>query len=91
MIFVALNALNAFIGIDLPPADSGNYTAPRHISKRGNTVARKILFKAVRNIASASHYHPNHINDYYQKRKKQSSEHGTKKITIPSAPGMGIS
>lgn len=80
--FRSSNALNAFIGIDLPPADSGNYSAPRHISKRGSTVARKILFKSVQNIASASRYHPSHINDYYQKRKKQSSEHGTKKIAI---------
>lgn len=82
--FRSSNALNAFVGIDLPPADTGNYTSPRHISKRGSTVARKILFKAIQNIASASRFHPNHINDYYQKRKKQSSEHGTKKIAIPT-------
>ena len=82
--FKSSNALNSFIGIDLPPADTGSYTSPRHISKRGSTVARKLLFRAIQNIASVSRYYPNHINDYYQKRKKQSSERGTKKIAIPT-------
>lgn len=76
------NALNAFIGIDLRHYESGNYVANDHISKRGNTVARKILFKSVQSIAVVSHYHPSHINDFYQRKKKQSSERGTKKIAI---------
>lgn len=76
------NALNAFIGIDLRHYESGEYTANDHISKRGNTVARKILFKAIQNIASAAHYHPNHINDYYQRRKSANGNQGTKKIVI---------
>lgn len=78
------NALNAFIGIDLRHYESGEYVATDHISKRGNTVARKILFKAIQNIASAAHYHPNHINDYYQRGKKEDGHHGTKKIAIAS-------
>lgn len=76
------NALNAFIGIDLRHYESGDYVANNHISKRGNTVARKILFKAIQNIASAAHYHPNHINDYYQRRKLENGQQGTKKIAI---------
>lgn len=76
------NALNAFIGIDLRHYESGDYVANDHISKRGNTVARKILFKAIQNIASAAHYHPNHINDYYQRRKMDAGQYGTKKIAI---------
>ena len=76
------NALNAFIGIDLRHYESGDYVANDHISKRGNTVARKILFKAIQNIASADHYHPNHINDYYQRRKMDAGQYGTKKIAI---------
>ncbi|MBB1094864.1 transposase [Limosilactobacillus sp. BG-MG3-A] len=76
------NALNAFIGIDLRHYESGNYVANDHISKRGNTVARKILFKSVQSIAVVSHYHPSHINDFYQQKKKQSSERGTKNIAI---------
>ena len=74
------NALNAFIGIDLRHYESGDYVANNHISKRGNTVARKILFKAIQNIASAAHYHPNQINDYYQRRKLENGQQGTKKI-----------
>ncbi|WP_374043099.1 transposase [uncultured Lactobacillus sp.] len=70
-----------FIGIDLRHYESGNYVANDHISKRSNTVARKILFKSIQSIAMVSHYHPSHINDSYQ-RKKQSSERGTKKIAI---------
>ena len=76
------NALNAFIGIDLRHYESGDYVANDHISKRGNTVARKILFKAIQNIASAAHYHPNQINDYYQRRKLENVQQGTKKIAI---------
>lgn len=44
------NVLNAFIGIDLRHYESGDYVANDHISKRGNTVTRKILFKAIQII-----------------------------------------
>ena len=80
--FHSSNAINAFIGIDLRHYESGEYVATDHISKRGDAVARKILFKSIQNIAVASHFHPNHINDFYQKRKRQSSQPGTKKIAI---------
>lgn len=80
--FRSSNALNAFIGIDLRHYESGNFVAVDHISKRGDAIARKILFKSIQNIVVASHFHPNHINDFYQKRKRQSSQPGTKKIAI---------
>ncbi len=80
--FHSSNALNAYIGIDLRHYESGNFVAADHISKRGDAVARKILFGSIQNIAVASHFHPNHINDFYQKRKRQSSQPGTKKIAI---------
>lgn len=80
--FHSSNALNAYIGIDLRHYESGNFVAADHISKRGDAVARKILFRSIQNIAVASHFHPNHINDFYQKRKRQSSQPGTKKIAI---------
>lgn len=80
--FHSSNALNAYIGIDLRYYESGNFVATDHISKRGNAIARKILFKSIQNIAVAGHFHPNHINDFYQKRKKQSSQPETKKIAI---------
>ena len=80
--FHSSNALNAYIGIDLRHYESGNFVAADHISKRGDAVARKILFRSIQNIAVASHFHPNHINDFYQKRKRQSSQPGAKKIAI---------
>jgi transposase len=81
--FKTANKLNAFIGIDLRFNDSGNYKSSGFITKRGNHLARKILFKAIGNMASsAAHNHPSHINDWYQKRKRSLSSKGTKKITI---------
>ena len=76
------NKINAFIGIDLRHYESGNVVAADRISKRGNPVARKILYRSIGNIASAGTHTPTHINDFYQQRKKQSSQQGTKKIAI---------
>lgn len=80
--FGSSNQLNAFIGIDLRHYESGEFVAADHISKRGDTFARKLLFRTISNIATVAHYHPNHINDFYQRRKKQSPQSGTKKIAI---------
>lgn len=79
--FRTTNQINAFVGIDLRHYESGNYTASDRISKRGNPYARKILYQAVMAMVSTSRYQSNHINDYYQK-KKQPSQHGTKKIAV---------
>ncbi|MCH3922236.1 IS110 family transposase [Limosilactobacillus sp.] len=80
--FKSSNAMNAFVGIDFRHYESGKFVAKDTISKRGNAIARKLLYKAVLNCVIASHYHPNHIGDFYQKRKKQSSSPQTKKIAI---------
>ncbi|HEM6459305.1 TPA: IS110 family transposase, partial [Streptococcus suis] len=45
---------------------------------------RKILFKCIHNIASASHTNPCHIADFYEKRKRQSQTTSTKSHTIAS-------
>ncbi|WP_323081772.1 IS110 family transposase [Limosilactobacillus reuteri] len=58
-------ALNAFVGVDLRHYESGQFTAADHISKRGNAMARKILYRIIGQIASASRYHHCHIADYY--------------------------
>ena len=68
--FLSTNQINAFIGIDLRHYESRNYLAQEHITKRGNPCARKILFKCIHNIASASHTNPCHIADFYEKRKR---------------------
>ncbi|MCP1638453.1 transposase [Streptococcus gallinaceus] len=82
--FQSANQINAFIGIDLRHYESGNYLAQEHITKRGTPYARKILFKCIHNITSASHTNPSHIADFYKKRKKQSQVSSTKPHTIAS-------
>ncbi|NQQ78061.1 IS110 family transposase [Streptococcus suis] len=82
--FQSANQINAFIGIDLRHYESGNFLAKEHITKRGNPYARKILFKCIHNIASASHTKPCHIADFYEKRKRQSQTTSTKPHTIAS-------
>lgn len=81
--FRTANKLNAFFGIDLRFNDSGDYKSTGFITKRGNSTARKVLFRAISNIASTASYgHPSHINDWYQKKKQSSLSKGTKKIAI---------
>ena len=70
--FTSANQINAFIGIDLKHYESGDFLGQEHITKRGNPCARKILYKSIRNIASASHTNPCHISDFYEKRKRGS-------------------
>ena len=82
--FQSANQINSFIGIDLRHYESGNFLAKEHITKRGNPYARKILFKCIHNIASASHTNPCHIADFYEKRKRQSQVTSTKPHTIAS-------
>lgn len=82
--FHSANQINAFIGIDLRHYESGNFLAEEHITKRGNPYARKILFKCVHNIISASHTNPCHIADFYQERKRRSQIASTKPYTIAS-------
>ena len=82
--FQSTNQINAFIGIDLKHYESGNFLAKEHITKRGNPYARKILFKCIHNIASASHTNPCHIADFYEKRKRQSTVASTKPHAIAS-------
>ena len=82
--FHSANQINVFIGIELRHYESGNFLAKEHITKRGNPYARKILFKCIHNIASASHTNPCHIADFYEKRKRQSQVTSTKPHTIAS-------
>ena len=82
--FTSANQINAFIGIDLKHYESGDFLGQEHITKRGNPCARKILYKSIRNIASASHTNPCHIADFYEKRNRQSTIASTKPHTISS-------
>ncbi|WP_238334017.1 transposase [Companilactobacillus halodurans] len=80
--FYSSNAINAFIEIDLIHYESGNYTAGKHIRKRANAYARKILFKAILNIISASKTIPTNIRLVYKRKRQSSGSKGTKKIVI---------
>lgn len=82
--FKSANQINAFIGIELKHYESGDFLGQEHITKRGNPCARKILYKSIRNIASASHTNPCHIADFYEKRNRQSTIASTKQHTISS-------
>ena len=82
--FKSANQINAFIGIDLKHYESGDFLGQEHITKRGNPYARKIMYKCIHNIASASHTNPCHIADFYEKRKRQSQTTSTKPHTIAS-------
>ena len=82
--FQSTDQINAFTGIDLRHYESGNFLAKEHITKRGNPYARKILFKCIHNITSASHTNRCHIADFYEKRKRQSTIASTKPHTIAS-------
>ena len=82
--FKSAYQINVFIGIDLKHYESGDFLGQEHITKRGNPCARKILYKSIRNIASASHTNPCHIADFYEKRKRQSQTTSTKPHTIAS-------
>ena len=82
--FKSANQINAFIDIDLKHYESGDFLGQEHITKRGNPYARKILYKCIHNIASASHTNPCHIADFYEKRKRQSQTTSTKPHTIAS-------
>ncbi|MDG3063119.1 IS110 family transposase [Lacticaseibacillus casei] len=84
--FKKSNQVNAYVGIDLRHYESGDYTASDHISKRGNPYARKILYRVINCMVSsaARSNKPNHIVDYYKKKKQSSSAVGTKKIAIAS-------
>lgn len=62
--------LNAYVGIDLNRYQSGTYTRPDHINKRGNAHARAILFFAIGNMIRQQAAAPNHIVDYYYRLKK---------------------
>lgn len=65
------NQLNAYVGIDIRRYQSGSFTGQDHINKRGNPIARKLLYFAVGNMIRQQHGHPNHIVDYYYRLKEK--------------------
>lgn len=78
------NKINAFIGIDPGRYQSGEMDSSLSITKHGNAVARKILYRAIGQIDNAAKTNPCHIADYYESKKRSSQTKGFKKIAIAS-------
>ena len=78
------NKINAFIGIDQGRYQSGEIDASLSITKHGNAVARKILYRAIGQIDQAAKTQHCHIADYYENKKLSSQTKGFKKIAIAS-------
>lgn len=77
------NKIDAFIGIDPGRYQSGQIDSHLGISKHGNAIARKVLYRAIGQIAQAAQFCPCHIAEYYA-IKKSSQTQGFKKIAIAS-------
>lgn len=60
------NKINDFFGIDPGRYQSGEKDSSLRISKHGNAVARKILYRAIGQIDLAAKTSPCHIADYYE-------------------------
>ena len=82
--FSSPNKINAFIGIDPGRYQSGEMDASLSITKHGNALARKLLYRAIGQIDLASKTNPCHIADYYESKKLSSQTKGFKKIAIAS-------
>ena len=54
------------------------------ITKHGNAVARKILYRTIDQIDQAAKTQHCHIADYYENKKLSSQTKGLKKIAIAS-------
>lgn len=78
------NKINAFIGIDPGRYQSGEMDSSLSITKHGNAVARKLLYRAIGQIDNASETNLCHIADYYESKKLSSQTKGFKKIAIAS-------
>ena len=78
------NKINAFIGIDPGRYQSGEMDASLSITKHGNAVARKILYRTIGQIDQAAKTQRCHIADYYENKKLSSQTRGFKKIAIAS-------
>lgn len=65
------NQLNAYVGIDIRRYHSGTYAGQDHINKRGNPIARKLLYFTVGNMIRQQHVNPNHIVEYYYRLKEK--------------------
>lgn len=71
--------INAFIGIDPGRYQSGEMDASLSITKRGNAIARKLLYRAIGQIDNAAKTNPCHIADYYESKSYPLKPKGLKR------------
>lgn len=80
--FSNLNKINTFIGIDPGRYQSGEVDSSLGITKHGNAVARKLIYRAIGQIDLSSKTKPCHITAYYESKKRSLEAKGFKKIAI---------
>lgn len=76
--------IDAFVGIDPGRYQSGEKDSSLGITKHGNHIARKILYRVIIQMETVKATQPCHITDYYDKKKRSSNSQGYKKIAIAS-------
>lgn len=76
--------IDAFVGIDPGRYQSGEKDSHLGITKHGNHIARKILYRTITQMETTKATQPCHITDYYDKKKRSSNSQGYKKIAIAS-------
>ncbi|WP_353534487.1 transposase, partial [Lactobacillus amylovorus] len=76
--------IDAFVGIDPGRSQSGDKDSRLGITKHGNHIARKILYRVITQMETVKTTCPCHITDYYDKKKQSSHSRGYKKIAIAS-------
>jgi transposase len=76
--------IDAFVGIDPGRYQSGEKDSRLGITKHGNHLARKILYRTITQMETVKATQPCHITDYYDKKKRSSNSRGYKKIAIAS-------
>lgn len=77
------NKIDAFIGIDPGRYQSGEMDSHLSITKHGNAIARKILYRSIGQVTQAAKTNPCHIAEYYENKKSPQTQ-GFKKIAIAS-------
>ncbi|RVU71879.1 IS110 family transposase [Lactobacillus xujianguonis] len=78
------NQINAFIGIDPGRSQSGDVDNHLSVTKHGNAIARKILYRTIGQMETVKSSQPCHITDYYDYKKQLSKARGYKKAAIAS-------
>jgi transposase len=63
---------------------SGEKDSSLGITKHGNHIARKILYRTITQMETVRATQPCHIIDYYDKKKRSSNSQGYKKIAFAS-------